>query len=330
MSMNGCRGAGSRPNNMYIECFNQCRLDIQSSECKECTEAYSRTYDDEAIGTPSPRLGVCGDLWDRNAFSTNFSDATCERLGGDGSCVEQALRADFSKVTLDEDNAFTLQLQITAHHWGWSEFRLCRDGASPGGVTQECFNNDVLSFDVEDARSRYGRNMSAEPVDLTADPPYVPKDPSDYSGTAPGRRCNGVDHEPLRAALKEEYPHLWSPDGSCCLGGGRCVAPDAINQSQRWVLPAPGALEDAGACEDCPPPPTGATSVNGFYYVRVFLPSGLACTRSRPCTLQWLYMTGNSPDSYPEAFRNCADFELTSTTPTTQAALRGYASTSRP
>merc|ERR1711920_789567 len=44
-------------------------------------------------------------------------------------------------------------------------------------------------------------------------------------------------------------------------------------------------------------------------------------TRSNPCTLQWLYMTGNSPDSYPEAFRNCADFELVAAP--AQAALRG-------
>merc|ERR1712048_318080 len=28
------------------------------------------------------------------------------------------------------------------------------------------------------------------------------------------------------------------------------------------------------------------------------------------CTLQWLFMTGNSQSSYPEAFRNCADFKL--------------------
>jgi hypothetical protein len=260
-------------------------------------------------------LGVCGDRWDRNAFSTNFSSDACTSLG-DGSCIEQALRADFSKVTLDEDNSFTVAMQITAHHWGWSEFRLCRNGASVGGVTQECFNQNVLSFDVENARLRYGKNMSADSRDVQQG--YVPKDPSDYVGTNPERRCNG-----FAAEHKEEYPYLWSPSGSCCIDGGECVAPDSPNQNQRWVLPDMNALEDAGACDDCPPPPTGSTAVNGFYYVKLFLPRGQTCTRSNPCTLQWLYMTGNSPDSYPEAFRNCADFELTSTP--TQPALRGSA-----
>merc|ERR1712227_1141182 len=43
---------------------------------------------------------------------------------------------------------------------------------------------------------------------------------------------------------------------------------------------------------------------------RIYLPAGLTCTQEDPCTLQWLFMTGNSQDSYPEAFRNCADFKL--------------------
>merc|ERR1712187_496365 len=43
---------------------------------------------------------------------------------------------------------------------------------------------------------------------------------------------------------------------------------------------------------------------------RIYLPAGLTCTQDEPCTLQWLFMTGNSQDSYPEAFRNCADFKI--------------------
>merc|ERR1712007_176584 len=152
---------------------------------------------------------------------------------------------------------------------------------------------------------------------------FVPKDPSDYAHISPRRRCNGPGAE-----YKEEYPDLHSPGGSCCIDGGKCSAPDSPDQSQRWVLPAPSALEDAGACEDCPPPPTGATAVNGFYYVKLFLPRGLTCTRSNPCTLQWLYMTGNSNDAYPEAFRNCADFELAPAP--TQAMLRGRQSNRGP
>merc|ERR1711866_15490 len=46
------------------------------------------------------------------------------------------------------------------------------------------------------------------------------------------------------------------------------------------------------------------------YKYRIYLPAGLSCTQEDPCTLQWLFKTGNSQDSYPEAFRNCADFKL--------------------
>merc|ERR1712050_275603 len=66
------------------------------------------------------------------------------------------------------------------------------------------------------------------------------------------------------------------------------------NQNVRWVFPSPTAATDSK------------------YKVKIFLPAGLSCTQQQPCTMQWLFMTGNSPNSYPEAFRNCADFKLSS------------------
>merc|ERR1712019_261083 len=71
-----------------------------------------------------------------------------------------------SELTLSpDDNSFDLEMLITAHHWGWSEFRLCTEGAGKGpdgtGVTQECFNQNVLTFDTEDAKKRYPtKNMT--------------------------------------------------------------------------------------------------------------------------------------------------------------------------
>merc|ERR1712187_709723 len=114
------------------------------------------------------------------------------------------------------------------------------------------------------------------------------------------------------AELQESYPDLWSPGGSCCNGGGTCVAADDAQQNQRWVVPSPDALEPADDdCTDCQSSP-GSSPANGFYNVKLTLPENLSCTRSDPCTIQWLYITGNSVDAYPEAFRNCADFALTS------------------
>merc|ERR1712176_34591 len=172
------------------------------------------------------------------------------------------------------------------------------------GVTQECFNRDILSFDVEDAKARYEGKMGAEDSDIDAGF-EVPSDSSDYKGIRSGRRCMGPDAE-----LQEKYPSIWAPGGSCCNGGGACVAADSDQQNQRWVVPAPDALEPADDdCTDCQSSP-GSSPANGFYNVKLKLPGDLTCTRSDPCTIQWLYITGNSLDAYPEAFRNCSYFAL--------------------
>merc|ERR1712003_219389 len=148
------------------------------------------------------------------------------------SCVDAALAKQFDTVEVNpKDNSIEVSMMITAHHWGWSEFRLCRKGGrgeNGQGVTQECFNQDVLRFDVVDAARRYKGQMAASV-----------EDPSDYIGTSAATRSAGPE-----------------------------------------------------------------------YKYRIYLPAGLTCTQEEPCTLQWLFMTGNSQDSYPEAFRNCADFKI--------------------
>ena len=98
-----------------------------------------------------------------------------------------------------------VELSITAHHYGWSEFRLCREGGvgkDRQGVTQECFNNDVLRFDVADARNRYsGETMKPGQTPWSE---YTPTDPSDLMAQAPlppapskifARFCGGLKPE---------------------------------------------------------------------------------------------------------------------------------------
>merc|ERR1712050_174895 len=86
-------------------------------------------------------------------------------------------------------------------------------------------------------------------------------------------------------------PQIWSPPGSCCYGGGDCGNSNSSKtQNKRWMMPS--------------------VTAGPNYELRVRLPASLSCTQEAPCTLQWTYMTGNSVDSYPEVFRNCADFQL--------------------
>jgi hypothetical protein len=271
-NMNGCQG-GVGPIT-YLPCWNDCGGDFgsTSSACVACKNNVVSTA--EARLNPGARLGVCGDLQDRQSF-TKPDNADCNGA----SCVEQALAKNFDTLVLDPtDNSFEASMTLTAHHWGWAEFRLCRKGGrgeDGQGVTQECFNQDVLDFDVEDAKQRYAGQMNTGVAD-----------PSDYIGTSASVRCDGPD-----ADLKLEAPQLWSPPGSCCYDGGDCGNSNTSKvQSKRFVLPKVAAGPE--------------------YKVRVRLPAGLSCTHEAPCTLQWTYMTGNSVDSYPEVFRNCADFKL--------------------
>jgi len=273
MNMNGCQG-GVGPIDLQGACYSKCGHDLFSSSeaCVTCKSAFYQTTEQRSGFQPEPRLGVCGDLQDRQSFSRP-GNTDCNGL----DCVTEALAKPFDSVQVDStDNSFEVQVHLTAHHWGWAEFRLCREGgrgANGLGLTQECFNQDVLRFDAADAQERYAGQMGGEI-----------EDPSDYINSNPSKRCDGPG-----AALKLEAPQIWSPPGSCCYAGGDCGNSNTSRtQNVRFMFPGPQA--------------------GPVYTIRVVLPAGLSCTQAAPCALQWTYMTGNSWDSYPEVFRNCADF----------------------
>merc|ERR1711953_1348225 len=140
---------------------------------------------------------------------------------------------------------------------------------------------------------------------------WNPQSPSDYQGISAATRCDGEGFE-VDQQLKRSFPDLWSPRGSCCREGGDCKESNtSAEQNIRWVLPRPDAAIPSEGPESVVG--DGAVPMRGRYTVRIQLPSEARskCTRQNgPCTIQWLYMTGNSPDSYPEAFKNCADFTI--------------------
>ena len=292
-NMNGCQG-GVGPFT-FNSCWSTCSGDYlsASSECAQC----KRDVVDAALQNPGfrrlnvqpePRLGVCGDLADQLVMT----DPALKGCSGQ-SCVEQALSMQLDTIVVDEaDNSFEVSMKITAYHYGWAEFRLCPEGgrgADGQGVTQECFNQHVLRFDVADAVARY-TGMDSKGA----------QDPSDYVGIKTSARCDGPGAE-----LKLEAPEMWSPPGTCCFDGGDCGSSSARDQDVRFVLPASSAGPD--------------------YTLRLYLPDGVTCSQAAPCTLQWTYMTGNTEDGYPEVFRNCADFSLgqggsATSAPTTQPA----------
>merc|ERR1712151_565535 len=246
----------------------------------------------------------------------NPESEACENVGdGSRSCVGQSLGSPkMSTLEVDTEGYFELNMQITAHHWGWSEFRLCTEGEGRGqdneGVSQECFNKHVLTFDTEDALERYNQSrmedIESRPGCFwpsSGDECKKPTSPSDYQILEPSTRCDG-DSAPTAPM---EY---LAPGGSCCLGGGDCgTSSTDPNQNIRWVMPRVDAAEpvEGGSPSDVP----GAEPMNGIYIVKLKFPSdALETCRTKVCTLQWLYVTGNSPSGYPEAFRNCADFTI--------------------
>ena len=105
---------------------------------------------------------------------------------------------------------------------------------------------------------------------------------TDYQAVRESVRCpsSGGHSDPSAAALTATFPH-----GSCCNGGGACTPPDA--NRDRYVV------DDA--------------AFGNTYTIALKVPVGISCER---CVLQWYYQTGNRPDSYPEAFWNCADISI--------------------
>eukprot|EP00441_Pelagodinium_beii_P028032 CAMPEP_0197660344 /NCGR_PEP_ID=MMETSP1338-20131121/50790_1 /TAXON_ID=43686 ORGANISM="Pelagodinium beii, Strain RCC1491" /NCGR_SAMPLE_ID=MMETSP1338 /ASSEMBLY_ACC=CAM_ASM_000754 /LENGTH=447 /DNA_ID=CAMNT_0043237677 /DNA_START=66 /DNA_END=1409 /DNA_ORIENTATION=+ len=303
---------------------------------------------------PYPRVGVCGGLATEDVMAVvNPVGEGCENVGdGDKSCVKQALSsAKMSILEVDSSGYFLLDVRITAHHWGWFEFRLCTQGEGLGpdgkGVTQDCFNDHVLTFDAADAAQRYPQSKMADDSRPGCFWPYDDvacknlSNPSDYQRMEPSTRCDGqgtcttyeeavkaaqaaskkpslaqFERAPCpdctgNAALGKTDMDLKSPGGSCCLDGGDCGdSASNPNQNIRWVLPRIDAAvpDPNGTSTDVP----NAEPMNGIYIIKLKLPEdAMTICNTKVCTLQWLYMTGNSPSAYPEAFRNCADFKIT-------------------
>jgi len=345
MNMNGAQGAFTGLCSGKTECGTDWQTNVNNDQCKQCLDkaaADTKVISNDAGETlnPVPRLGIGGDTYHRNAFSFNSSSRN-------GDWVAQATQALTDKGLSEKNakcnsapdgyNAFCrnttgqtsieVKMQITAHHFGWSEFRLCRNMAGKNNYSdaQACFNADVLTFNGEDAKKRYPAfTMGSKGSRASTPAGNPPTDPTDYAALSPSVRCQGPDrcpsdrgdtYNPMQQFLKATYPTLWSPNGSCCASGGDCGGFDDTDGSQkkltRWVFPSPEYASSASVSKTCKV--KGATCMSGTYTVVVKLPVDLKpteCTKDAPCTLSWLFMTGNSPDAYPEAFRNLADFYL--------------------
>ena len=103
----------------------------------------------------------------------------------------------------------------------------------------------------------------------------------DYQGLNPGVRCASTGGHTDTTA--RDWGGNW-PRGSCCNGGGACS--DPANNTDRWVIPRASGEP---------------------YVIHLKVPVGIACER---CVLQWYYQTGNSVDTFPESFWNCADVKI--------------------
>jgi len=163
-----------------------------------------------------------------------------------------------------------IEVYISAPHRGWFEFRLCEDG---NNLSQECLNEHVLEFDYEYTKNLYtAQEMGGWHDDAT-----------DYLGDQ-NNYCNVHTQCDALMEWPEDSEFGGVFDGSCCRGGGTC-SPEADNRDR---LMFPG-----NSMRSMP--------------LKFKLPAGVTCEH---CVLQWLYVTGNSCDYYPEAFFNCADVKI--------------------
>jgi len=221
-----------------------------------------------------------------------------EKANGHGLCGDVAWRKEFmapnafgptfpTVATYQKGQTFDIEVKITAHHWGWFEFRLCRP--ADGGknlskpITQNCLNQHVLEFDEKFTKNSYLGKMRKGV-----------KSPADYAGD---KNVYAIEH------AKCDYLPMGGPGGSCCRNGGKCSPEDS--NTNRWMLPDP-------------------TKAGLTYKLKYKLPEDVECDR---CVLQWYYQTGNSIDGYPEGFWNCADVTITSGKVNTPAPTRTPAPT---
>ena len=295
MNNNGCQGGSA------FVCFTECASwgELDSEDCKECVREITEATQPIKLGimtepiNPLPRVGVCGEAWLSDKFQNWWSTSVNEDNG------EHWEITNMPKV--GGGNMIDLNMQITAYHYGWSEFRLCESDG--GAVTQECFNEHVLEIDPVHATETYAGKMSKPPGDGAR----LPTDPTDYTALSPHTRCDGPTQGKNGNLIWTKYPEVLAPAGACCNDGGTCS--DPASNTDRWVLPAINAsipVEGPGTVVHSM---NGPIEMNGVYTVRLKIPSTVDC-ETKTCTVQWLYMTGNTVDGYPETFKNCADFRV--------------------
>ena len=204
------------------------------------------------LSTPAARQVLSpGPYGAGDVQSLSGGGPAAERVAGHGLCGDNAERCAFSapgspfgakqpRVSYASGSYMDLEVTVTAHHWGWFEFRLCvpEDGGTDltAPLTQECLNQHVLEMDVADAVAKYGSKMR-DGV----------KSPADYEGTPSNY---AIEH------AKCPYLPDIGPLGTCCRGGGDCSG-----APKRWVLPDPAKA--------------GMT-----YTMRYKLPVGLTATRA--------------------------------------------------
>merc|ERR1719191_1969643 len=80
MNMNGCQG-GAGPFT-YLGCWSTCNGDYASTSqaCVDCKKNVVSTAEAHPGLKPEPRLGVCGDLWDRESFTNPIKQIAMENL----------------------------------------------------------------------------------------------------------------------------------------------------------------------------------------------------------------------------------------------------------
>lgn len=231
------------------------------------------SFDGGEGNAPNLNAGIGGGL----------AGAVKERDEGHGLCGDVATRNAFNagkygatdpRGTYIAGGVLETKVKLTAWHSGWFEFRLCvpEDGVGASApVTQACLNRHVLQISPDTPEYDGGATQG--------------KSRFDYTGLNSGSRCKvSAGHtDPTASSAHDRCTDdgcgHW-PSGSCCNGGGVCSPP--TENTDRWVVPK--------------------QTYNAEWTIRLLVPDGVECER---CTLQWMYQTGNSLDTYPEAFWNC-------------------------
>lgn len=217
-----------------------------------------------------------------------------------------------------EGGNIKFEVDITAFHWGWFEFRLC-DHKNYDKTTWACLNEHVLRFDKDTIIQEYNANVATNKMrqngcGTTNWGHECPTDPTDYNGLSEHNRCSGKNIN-KRWEAKAIVPSIvFFPKGTCCDKSGGYNGTDMTTES--W--PAEGNTFDCSKPEENDqrwvlPGNEKSQAYTGKYTMTYKLPEGVVCEdTNKPCTVQWLYMTGNSPDNFPEIFLNCADITIKS------------------